>query len=162
MKINLTRIITVAFILGISIVLLLFQPTYLHFDMPCMEITKDGTHLNEGSLLFTGLKYHDPLSGNSYIIPFDFQIPEYQGYEPYPQTRERVISRIPPANLIGFIIRKIENDLPKINSCDIVFHDDGSCCTVCIDGRYFAGSTTGDYDAALELYDKIMYIPDRP
>lgn len=143
---------------------LIFQPAYIHFDMPCMEMTADGEPLETGQLLLTGLQYRQFAHGREFtkFIPFELQIPHYQGFTPeYPRHRT-VATSLYPGCLIGFFFVRNNGGIPDITSCDIVWHADGSCCTVYVDGRFFVGSHTGDYEAALALFHSVLHVGELP
>ena len=152
-------IIIISVLLLIFIGLLVFQPSYVRFDMPCLKMTKDGTTLKESTLLFTGLMYRDPLTGTLEMITCQCQIPDYQVYAPLSHTPEPVGELVAPGNIINLAL-KSDSDAYVLTACCIVFHDDHSCCVIYIEDMLYVGSASGDYDAALALFHQVVELGD--
>ena len=155
-------LIVISLLLFLCAAYLLFRPSYIHFDMPCMEMTFEGYALESGRLQLSGLQYQEFVHGRFFtrFIPFELQIPDYQGYSPEYWGPRTIATSIYPGCLTGFFFVRDNEGVPEITSCDIVWHADGSCCVVYVDGRFFVGSYSGDYDAALELFLNVLYVGD--
>lgn len=159
------RIIVLSIIMVLSILVvlyLIFLPSYLCFDMPCMEMTAEGEELEEGQLVLTGLQYREFAHGMEFtrLIPFKLQIPDYQGYEPEYPSHPNVATSVYPGCLTTFFYARDNGGVTDATACFLVWHTDRSCCVAYVDGRFFVGSRSGDYEAALELFHSVLYIPD--
>ena len=156
MKRLLPALLALMLLITMAVAYLLFLPSYIHFDMPCMEMTSEGTEVQEGRLSLSGLLYRDLLEADTNFIVFDFQFPGLYGYESVDQGY--VVTQYMPLCLSGFPLYNEETF--NFKGCLAVWHKDGNFCVVYVDGKIFVGSVSGNYADAFAQCDSVVYIGD--
>lgn len=135
----------------LAIGFLLLRPSYINFNMTCMEMTADGEELKEGKLVLEGWTYQAQFWNTMRFAPAQVSIPGFDSSNIV--SSDELVSYLSPAYITSCVFQ-IENG--RFLPAEIVWHEDLSCCVVLIEGRYFVGSVSGDYAAALGLFHSVL------
>lgn len=124
---------------------ILYRPSWVDPTMDGVEMTADGTELYQRKITLRGWHFR-PIFDEEAFKAVEIQI-EGMDVSVYPNVPYPIRYDIPSAFLTHYII--LDNRLNKPVGCEIMWHEDRSCCVILFDDRYFAGSVSGDYAAAL-------------
>ena len=151
-KRKLAIIVLISLVAILLIAYLLFQPSYIHIDMPCMEMTAGGEPIQECQLVLTGLKYRIPFQNGIDFWCFELNLPITQGFSP--ADTGYVIEDQTPL-FWGSCPMFSEKDF-QFKGCLFAWHEDRSFCVVYTDKRFFVGSATGEYTYALDQFHSVV------